>query len=109
MKVIRDDRPWGHFLLFPNNCKILVVKPGQSLSLQLHHQRDEYWYVLKGQAFVTLGETNQILQEGDDIFIPREIKHRLRAVENEVHIYEIPYGIFDEEDIVRFEDIYGRV
>lgn len=108
MQHIRDDRPWGYFLQFPNNSKILVVYPGQSLSLQLHYHRDEYWYVLKGNAYVTLGESEFVLPEGGEIVIPRETIHRLRAETDEVRILEIPSGIFDEQDIVRFEDRYGR-
>ncbi len=106
--VVRDERPWGHFIKFPNNSKLIVVKCREALSLQLHHQRDEYWYVLQGIAHVTLDTQERIMQPGDTIWIPRGCKHRLAATDTEVHIIEIPYGHFDELDIVRFDDRYGR-
>lgn len=109
MQFIRDDRPWGYFLKFPNNVKILAVKPGGSLSLQYHHHRDEYWYVLEGDAYVTLGKEELVLTKGQEIIIPQKTIHRLQAKESEVHVLEICSGIVDERDIVRLDDKYGRI
>ena len=104
----REDRPWGHFLQFFNNVKILVVNPGESLSLQYHKHRDEYWFVLEGVAHVTLGEREISLKPGDDIWVPRLTQHRIRASSDAVRILEIPQGHFNEQDIVRIHDRYGR-
>lgn len=108
-------RPWGSFAILESadDCKVkrLVVKPGGVLSLQLHHKRAEHWTVIKGVAKVRLGEKEFLLNPNESIDIPVETQHRLENPGTEdVHLIEIQTGgYFGEDDILRFEDIYGRV
>ena len=110
-----EHRPWGSFTILEDgeDCKVkrLVVKPGQVLSLQLHHQRAEYWVVTQGEAKVRNGDEEFLLPAGQSTYIPVETMHRLENPGTEdVHIIEVQVGdYFGEDDIERFEDIYGRV
>jgi len=90
--------------------KRLTIKPGAQLSLQLHHHRAEHWIVVSGTARITLGEKIFLLQENESTYIPIGEKHR---IENPgaipLHIIEVQSGSYlGEDDIVRFEDRYGR-
>lgn len=107
-------RPWGSYTILEDaeDCKVkrLVVKPGQVLSLQLHHRRAEHWTVVQGTAKVRLGDDEFLLEQNQSTFIPVETLHRLEnpGVED-VHLIEVQTGdYFGEDDIERFEDIYGR-
>ncbi len=108
-------RPWGSYSILEDaeDCKVkrLVVKPGQVLSLQLHHQRSEHWTVIRGTAKVRLGDREFLLRANESTYIPIETQHRLENPGNEdVHLIEVQTGqYFGEDDIVRYEDIYGRV
>jgi mannose-1-phosphate guanylyltransferase/mannose-6-phosphate isomerase len=108
-------RPWGSFSILEDaeDCKVkrLVVKPGQVLSLQMHHRRAEHWTVVRGVAKVRLGEREFLLKANESTYIPVETQHRLENPGTEdVHLIEVQTGdYFGEDDIVRFEDIYGRV
>ena len=111
---IKVEKPWGRFEQYTHNLpctvKIITVAPGGTLSLQYHHHRDELWVILDKGARVDLGEEVLEPEPGEKIFIPRETVHRLSSAgELEVRILEISFGVFDEEDIVRLEDVYGRV
>jgi mannose-1-phosphate guanylyltransferase/mannose-6-phosphate isomerase len=111
---IKVDKPWGGFEQYTHNLpctvKIITVAPGGTLSRQYHHHRDELWVVLDGGARVELGEEVVDPKAGEKLFVPRETVHRLSAVgEGPVRVLEISFGEFDEEDIVRLEDLYGRV
>lgn len=111
---IKVDKPWGRFEQYthnlPSTVKIITVAPGGTLSRQYHHRRDELWVILDKGAQVQLGEEVLEPETGEKIFIPRETVHRLSAAgEREVRILEISFGEFDEEDIVRLDDVYGRV
>ncbi len=107
-------RPWGTYTILEDkdDCKVkrIVVQPGASLSLQLHHKRSEHWIVVTGTATVTNGEEVLTLTPGQATFIPVGTKHRLQNKTNTpVAIIETQVGTyFGEDDIVRFEDIYGR-
>ncbi len=110
-----DERPWGRWEVLEssyNYCvKKITVTPGSTLSLQLHHHRSEHWIIVAGEAVVTLGEQELIKRADDAVYIPVEVKHRIRndGKENVVFI-EIQTGEeLDENDIVRFEDKYGRI
>jgi mannose-6-phosphate isomerase len=107
------DKPWGKFEQYTHNMlstvKIITVQPRAALSRQYHHWRDEQWVVLDAGAKVELDERVIHPQIGDRIFIPRMTAHRLSAGDGPVRILEISFGEFDEEDIVRLEDVYGRV
>ncbi len=107
-------RPWGSYtvLMESNRYKIkkIEVKPREKLSLQKHYHRSEHWVVVKGTAVVTIGEELMTVHEGESIFVPKSAVHR---VENPgrvpLEIIEVQVGEYlGEDDIVRFEDIYGR-
>ena len=107
-------RPWGSYDSIDSGerfqVKRLVVKPGASMSLQLHHHRAEHWIVVSGTARITRGEESFLLGENESTFIPMGTRHR---IENPgkvmLHIIEVQSGSYlGEDDIVRFEDVYGR-
>ncbi|MNR38607.1 Alginate biosynthesis protein AlgA [compost metagenome] len=90
--------------------KRIVVKPGASLSLQMHHHRSEHWIVVRGMAKVTTGEETRLVNSNESTYIPAGHKHRL---ENpgviDLVMIEVQSGEYlGEDDIVRFEDLYGR-
>ena len=107
-------RPWGTYTLItegPNfKVKELVVRPHQKLSLQSHSKRAEHWVVVMGRPFLTCGEDRREFVPGQYLFIPQGAKHRIENPGNEpVHIFEVQTGSYlGEEDIIRYEDIYGR-
>ena len=107
-------RPWGSYDSVDNGdrfqVKRLVVEPGACMLLQLHHHRAEHWIVVSGTARITRGEEVFLLGENKSTYIPVGTKHR---IENPgkvmLHIIEVQTGsYFGEDDIVRFEDQYGR-
>jgi len=108
-------RPWGKYDSIDNGeryqAKRITVKPGAKLSLQMHHHRAEHWVVVSGTAKVTNGEKIFMLSENESTYIPLGVIH---ALENPgkvpLEIIEIQSGSYlGEDDIVRFDDIYGRV
>lgn len=108
-------RPWGNYESIDSGSryqvKRLTVKPGASLSLQMHHHRAEHWIVVSGTARVTRGEETFLLSENESTYIPLGVTHRL---ENPgtllLEIIEVQSGSYlGEDDIVRFEDRYNRV
>ncbi|MDD2459282.1 MAG: cupin domain-containing protein [Eubacteriales bacterium] len=109
------NRPWGYYkTTFINpfaQSKIMKINPRAKLSLQAHNHREEYWVVIVGQGEVTIGESVKKVEAGSFIFIPRGCKHRVINTTNETSlmIAEVQLGdYFGEDDIIRFEDIYGR-
>ena len=110
-----DTRPWGTWEVLDSEANFCVkrikVIPGGKLSLQLHHFRSEHWVIVKGEALVTLGEELLTKKAGENVFIPVEVKHRIQNNSNEdVEFIEVQIGDnLDENDIVRLEDVYGRV
>lgn len=108
-------RPWGYYevlaLRDTFQCKRIVVHSGKRFSLQRHQHRDEHWYVLAGQATVTLGEITRELLPGMCIDIPRGTAHRIEnPAGSELVFIEIQTGdYFGEDDIERLEDDFGRV
>ena len=108
-------RPWGSYDVVHGGdgfkIKHITVDPGQSLSLQMHHHRAEHWIVVRGVARVTRGDETFILSANQSTYIPRETRHRLEnpgtAPLDLVEVQSGPY--LGEDDIVRFEDDYGRV
>ncbi len=105
-------KPWGDFRQFtlnaPTTVKIITVLPGQILSLQSHTKRSEFWRVISGSGFVVIGEQRQAVSLGDEKMIPTLAKHRMEAGPEGMQILEIAFGVFDEDDITRYEDKYGR-
>jgi len=107
-------RPWGQFTVLdkgPNyKIKRIIVKPGQMLSLQKHAHRAEHWVVIEGTATVTKGNLEMTLQSNESTFIPQGERHRLANLgKAPLIIIEVQTGGYlGEDDIERFEDIYGR-
>jgi mannose-1-phosphate guanylyltransferase / mannose-6-phosphate isomerase len=107
-------RPWGHYDSVDNGerfqVKRIVVKPGARLSLQMHHHRAEHWVVVRGTALVTRGSETFILAENESTYIPIGIQHRLENPgKMPLEIIEVQSGTYlGEDDIVRFDDKYGR-
>jgi mannose-1-phosphate guanylyltransferase/mannose-6-phosphate isomerase len=108
-------RPWGHYDSVDSGerhqTKRIVVKPGGKLSLQKHHHRAEHWVVVKGTALITKGDEKLLITENESTYIPLGIVH---CLENPgvipLEIVEVQTGSYlGEDDIVRFDDQYGRV
>jgi mannose-1-phosphate guanylyltransferase/mannose-6-phosphate isomerase len=108
------NRPWGTYECIDSaerfQVKRITVHPGASLSLQLHHHRAEHWVVVKGTARITRGEEVFTLSENESTYIPLGVGHRLENPGKiPLEIIEIQSGSYlGEDDIVRFEDVYGR-
>ena len=110
----RVYRPWGSFETVEDGdgyrVKRMTVKPGAQLSLQMHHHRSEHWVVVRGTARVTCGESVLTLSENESTYIPRGTRHRLRNLgEAPLEVIEVQIGGYlGEDDIVRFDDDFGR-
>ena len=108
----KENRPWGGFERFTLNekttVKIITVDEGQSISLQTHEHRDEFWRVLKGSGVIHIGGTDNDAKEGDCFFSSRGSEHRVTGGAGGTTFLEIAFGDFDESDIRRLEDKYGR-
>lgn len=107
-------RPWGSFTLLETGhrykIKRITVNPGASLSLQMHHHRSEHWVVVKGTAKVKIGDREQYVHENESVYVPKSTLHRLENPGKiPLEIIEVQVGEYvEEDDIKRFEDIYGR-
>ncbi len=112
-KVFDVEKPWGNFRQFnlnsPSTVKILTVNAGEVLSLQTHAKRSEFWRIISGEGIVTIGDKNYTAIVGEEYEIPVGERHRLSAGPDGIVVLEISYGFFDEEDITRLEDKYGRI
>ena len=107
-------RPWGSYDSIDDGDRFQVkhmqLKPGGSLSLQMHHHRAEHWIVVQGTARVTCGEKTFLLSENESTYVPIGATHRIENPGKlDLHIVEVRSGSYmGEDDIVRFEDNYGR-
>ena len=107
-------RPWGSYDGIESGerfqVKRIVVEPGASLSLQMHYHRAEHWIVVRGTARVTRGDETYLLTENESTYIPPGTRHRLENPGKlPLEIIEVQSGAYlGEDDIVRFEDTYGR-
>lgn len=107
-------RPWGTYESIDSGSRFqvkrIVVNPGAKLSLQMHHHRAEHWIVVQGTAVVTCDERKFTLNSNESTYIPLGAKHRLENPGSEpLHLIEVQSGAYlGEDDIVRFEDTYGR-
>lgn len=107
-------RPWGAYDSIDMGqrfqVKRITVKPGATLSLQMHHHRAEHWIVVSGTAEVTRGEEVLLLTENQSTYIPLGVTHRLKNPGKlPLELIEVQSGSYlGEDDIVRFEDTYGR-
>jgi len=110
----RVYRPWGSYETVEQGdryqVKRLTVNPGATLSLQMHHHRSEHWVVVQGTATVTCGEKEFVVHENESTYIPIGSKHRLaNPGKIPLHLIEVQVGSYlGEDDIVRFQDAYGR-
>ena len=125
-----EHRPWGSYQVLTENSftkvKQIIVKKDGILSYQSHKHRSETWTIVKGRAVVTLEGNDQVLEEKETVFIPQGAKHRianatsvitkgidlddLEEENSDLIFIEVQHGdSFDEDDIIRYEDDYGRV
>jgi mannose-6-phosphate isomerase-like protein (cupin superfamily) len=110
------ERPWGWYINVKEEkesfkIKHICVKPGKRLSLQSHYKRSEHWVIVKGTAEVQVGKDILILHPNQHVYIPKETLHRISNKTNEdVEFVETQIGGYlEEDDIVRYEDDFGRV
>lgn len=110
------QRPWGFYKTTILNdyfqSKVISVKPGQQLSLQSHNHREEHWIVAHGKGIVQIEKSEIKIESGSSLFIPKGAKHRLTNTDSSENliITEVQIGDYlGEDDIVRYEDNYGRV
>ena len=107
-------RPWGKYDLIDNGenylAKRITVKPGAKLSVQMHNHRAEHWIIVSGEAKVTNGDKTFLLSENESTYIPVGVVHALENPgEVQLELIEVQSGSYlGEDDIVRFEDVYGR-
>jgi len=113
MKKKNIKKPWGEFKQFTLNekstVKILTIMPKQAFSLQKHSKRKEFWYFLDNSAKVTVGRKTFKIKKGNEIIIKPKQNHRIEAYSKPVNVLEISFGNFDEKDIIRLKDKYGRI
>jgi mannose-6-phosphate isomerase len=107
------SRPWGSFDVLLSNApatvKVITVAAGQRLSLQRHRSRDEMWQMLDGPVDVEIDGQRTRPQPGDRVWVSRGTTHRIgNSSEHPVHVLEVAFGHFDEDDIERLEDDYER-
>lgn len=107
-------RPWGQYSVLETGprfkVKRIIVHPGQKLSLQLHYHRSEHWIVVSGTAKITIGDEEKLLHENESVYISKSTLHRLENPGKVLlEMIEVQVGEYTgEDDIVRFEDVYGR-
>jgi mannose-1-phosphate guanylyltransferase/mannose-6-phosphate isomerase len=108
-------RPWGYYKVLESGprykVKRILVDPQQTLSLQMHYHRSEHWVVVKGTAKVTIGDTVQMVHENQSVYVPKGTTHRMENPGKvPLELIEVQVGEYlGEDDIVRFEDVYGRI
>lgn len=116
-----EQRPWGTWRIIldtpETTVKVITIEPGQMLSLQSHQLRSETWHVVQGEVIVYCSGTDTVMMQPGTAWlgvdhtyhIPRNIKHRLiNPSEHPAVIIETIKGVYDEEDIIRYQDSYGR-
>ena len=116
-----EIRPWGFYYVIKNFdkgelfeeskalTKRIIVNPNRRLSLQSHNHRNEIWHIVSGSGTVIIGEKEYLTKEGSFYFIEQGVKHRLTAGDSILVIEEIQFGEeLKEDDIIRYEDDYGR-
>ena len=112
MKTTYDKRPWGMEEILtinePATVKILTIDPGQRTSLQYHNHRKEFWKMIEGEATFEINGKMIEAKNGDEVDIENKMTHRLIGKDKPAKILEISFGEFDENDIVRISDDYGR-
>jgi mannose-6-phosphate isomerase len=111
-----EERPWGSFEVLADaeshsKVKYLTVRPGRRLSYQSHAHRAEHWFVVQGTAEVTIDDVTRLVRTGESIDVPKGAKHRCaNPGDVDLVFVEVQQGdYFGEDDIVRYEDDFGRV
>lgn len=107
------EKPWGYYEdLFRTDevvFKKIVVTPGEEISYQLHHKREEFWYVTEGFGIFIYNKTNWKVSPGFTIHIRKNDSHQIvNTGSDDLVVFEMQYGVCLEDDIVRFDDKYGR-
>ena len=107
------QRPWGSFKQYASNqdctVSLMIIQPGQRLSLQSHAGSAELWIVLDDGAIVQVGDQERTCRAGDEIWIPANQKHRLSCRDSQpVRVLEVAFGNWQQDDIKRFDDDYHR-
>ena len=112
----KDTRPWGTWEVLESQNKFcvkkIVVNPQAILSLQMHNFRAEHWIIVSGEAMIVLGDDTLYRKENESVYIPVKTKHRIKntSTSEPLVFVEIQTGEnLDEDDIIRFEDNYGRI
>lgn len=112
-EIVTTEKPWGGFIQYVLNqlvtVKILEIRAGEQVSYQYHHHRSELWIPLEEGACLKLDGAIQRPKPMEPVFIPQGAKHQLIGESKDYRILEISFGHFDEEDIVRLSDKYGRI
>ncbi len=110
MREVR--RPWGKFRQYAHNLlctvSLMTVKEGQRLSFQSHHRRSELWIVLTGGCEIQIGEKVYHPQVGAEFWIPAGTPHRLASRSGDSRVLEVAFGNWQQDDIRRYQDDYGR-
>lgn len=114
VKTLIVKRPWGKFEQFTHNeattVKLHSINPNSSMSLQYHNHRDEFWRIISGQPILTIGEKKINAKPGEEFMVVKKELHQIETKDDAAQILEIAYdNNFDEKDIIRLEDKYGRV
>lgn len=114
--IYEEGRPWGNFRQFTKNCastvKILTVNQGEELSRQSHERRSEFWRILSGRGTVEIDGKKMNATAGEEYNVPQGSSHRIECARDSsqpLQVLEISFGNFEEDDIIRSEDKYGRV
>lgn len=113
MEIKYDKRPWGEEEILtmnePSTVKILIVDDNKRCSLQYHHKRTEFWKIIEGEAFIEIDDKKIEAKKDDEFKIEPKMRHRITGKNGGCKILEISFGSFDENDIIRIEDDYGRI
>jgi len=113
MRIYSEKRAWGGFERFTLNelstVKILTIKPKKRLSLQYHKKRKEFWKFLDNPAKITIGKKTFKVKKGDEVIVNKKTLHRIESFSKPVRILVISFGKFNEKDIKRLEDDFGRI
>jgi len=109
---LKETRPWGDFERFTLNerttVKLITVRNGEKFSLQSHKHRGEFWRIITGSGTITLDQKQHMVHAGESFFSPVGHEHRMEGGPEGITFIEIAFGDFDESDIKRLEDKYGR-
>ena len=115
MSHYKEERPWGYFLVLASTpdfkIKQITINPGCRLSLQSHKGRNEHWIITEGTMHITIGDTEKDYKRDEHVYITKQTKHRMENKGTQpASVVEIQTGdYFGDDDIVRYEDDYGRI